>query len=144
MLKKIESEIKAAMITKDPAKRDVLRAVKSSANLMAKEKHEEVSDEYILAAIKKEIKALQGTITALEGKSGVEKVVSDANYRIQILNTYMPTMLSKDEVRQIAMPIINALENPNFGLAMKSVMPFLKGKADGKVINEVVKELLMP
>jgi len=142
MLNKLNDEIKKAMINKDASKRDVLRAVKSSANLLAKEDHKEVDNDYILTAVKKEIKALQGTLAALDGNSGVEDAIKDANYRISILNDYMPKMLSKEEVLAIATPIINSLDNPNMGMAMKAVMPMLKGKADGRLISEVVKELL--
>ena len=66
MIKKINKEIKKAMLEKDASKRDVLRAVKSTANLMAKEKHEEMEDAHVIAAVKKEIKALNGTLAALE------------------------------------------------------------------------------
>ena len=131
MIKKINKEIKKAMLEKDASKRDVLRAVKSTANLMAKEKHEEMEDAHVIAAVKKEIKALNGTLAALEGKTGVDEAAKDANYRISILEEYLPKMLNRNEVLAIAEPIIAGLENPNVGSAMKAVMAVLKGKADG-------------
>lgn len=142
MLKKINEEIKKAMVEKNASKRDVLRAVKSSANLIAKEAHEEVNDEHVLAAVKKEVKALNGTLAALNGKTGVEAAVEDANYRLSVLEAYLPKMLSKEEVAVLAKEIIDGLETPNMGTAMKAVMAELKGKADGKVISAAVSGLL--
>lgn len=142
MIKKINEEIKQAMINKDASKRDVLRAVKSTAGLLSKEVHTEVNDEHVMAAIKKEMKALSGTLAALDGKKGVEAAVKDAEYRMSILEEYMPKMLTKEEVMEILTPVIRGLESPNMGAAMKAAMAELKGKADGKVIKEVVMELL--
>ena len=142
MIKKINDEIKKAMLEKDASRRDVFFSVKSAANLMAKEAHKEVEDEHIISAIRKEVKALNGTLAALEGKDGVEEAVKDANYRISVLEVYLPKMLNHDEVLAVADPIVAAMENPNMGNAMKSVMAVLKGKADGKLIKEVVVEIL--
>lgn len=85
---------------------------------------------------------LNGTIVSLEGKSGVEVAVIDANYRMSILNEYLSELLTKQEVIVISTPLLKVLENPNMGTAMKTVMPSLKGKADGKIIGEVVTEIL--
>ena len=142
MLAKINEEIKNAMIHKDASKRDVLRAVKSSANLLAKEDHTGITDEHIVAAVKKEIKTLNGTLQALEGKNGVAEAVADAKYRISVLEEYMPKMMSEAEVEVTVARIISGLENPNMGTAMKVVMHELKGKADGKVISATVSRVL--
>lgn len=142
MLNKINEEIKKAMIAKDTSKRDVLRAVKSSANLLAKEDHTEITDSHLLAAIKKEVKTLNGTLQALEGKNGVTEAVADAKYRITVLEEYLPKMMSEEEVKAAVIKIIGGLENPNMGTAMKAVMQELKGKADGKVISATVSQVL--
>ena len=142
MITKINEEIKNAMMNKDTSKRDVLRAIKSSANLMAKENHTEITNEHVISAIKKEIKTLNGTVVSMEMNPAAANAVADAKYRISILEAYLPKMMTKEEVMNIAENIIKTLENPNMGTAMKAVMSELKGKADGKMISSVVSEIL--
>lgn len=142
MITKINNEIKEAMLAKDSSKRDVLRAVKSAANLIAKEKHTEITDEIILSAINKEIKTLKGTITALEGNSAGAAVVEDARYRISILEKYLPVMMSTKEVENEVKRILDRIGEVDMRKAMKVVMPELKGKAEGKIISAAVTKYL--
>lgn len=142
MITKINEEIKKAMIAKDSSKRDVLRAVKSSAGLIAKELHTEISNEHVLSAINKEIKALNGTINSLSGNTAGAAAVEDARYRISILEDYLPVMMSAEEVESEVKRILDGLGEVDMRNAMKAVMAELKGKADGKLISETVKNLI--
>lgn len=139
LLDKLNKEIKEAMVSKDTNKRDVLRSVKSRANLLAKENHCEINDELLVKALQKELKELS---QALEGfKNNTDNnVYKDYTYRVSVLKEYMPSMMSEDEVREEVKRILNNLDNVPFGKKMQAVMGELKGKADGKLIQKIVKE----
>lgn len=139
LLEKLNGEIKEAMVSKDTNKRDVLRSVKSRANLLAKENHCEIDDELLVKALQKELKELS---QALEGfKNNTDNnVYKDYTYRVSVLKEYMPSMMSEDEVREEVKRILNNLDNVPFGKKMQAVMGELKGKADGKLIQKIVKE----
>ena len=143
MINKINTEIKNAMLEKDASKRDVLRAVKSAAGLFAKEEHVELNDNHIIKAAQREIKTLRGTIVSLNGTNMEHSaIVEDAQYRIHILEDYLPVMLSEDAVKAEVAQILNGIENLTMGMAMKTVLSQLKGKADGKAISNAVGEYL--
>ena len=143
MINKINAEIKNAMLAKDTSKRDVLRAVKSAASLLAKEEHTDLNDNHIIKAVQREIKTLRGTIVSLKGTNMEHgAIVEDAQYRIHILEDYLPVMLSEDAVKAEVVQILNGIENLTMGMAMKTVLAQLKGKADGKAISSAVSDYL--
>lgn len=141
LVEKLNIDIKSAMIEKDNDKKDELRAIKSAASLLAKEKHVEVSDEFILDAAKKEMKQLNQTIASLKGKENTDLYKSTA-YRIKIVETYLPKQMTEDEIREAIVKIIKTVDkDANFGVKMKAVMSELKGKADGKLIQNILKNM---
>ena len=141
LLERLNTEIKEAMINKDVEKRDVLRTVKSNANLDAKEKHVDITDELVIDAVKKEIKQLNQTVKSLAGKENTV-LYRSSKYRIEILETYMPKQLTEDEIREAVKKIVSEMdENVAFGVKMRAVMKELSGQADGKLIQKFVKEV---
>lgn len=143
MYTKIKSELKEAMKTKDTIKRDVLKMVIDKAKTITKEKNphdtgESISDEVIVTAINKEVKQLNQTKDALKGKEDTD-LYKETEIKIAILSEYLPKMMSKEEVEESVKKILNGGEYANFGMMMKACMAELKGKADNKVIKEVVE-----
>lgn len=140
LLERLNNEIKAAMVDKNTEKRDVLRTIKSNANLTAKEKHTDITDEFVLDAIKKEIKQLNQTLTSLVGKEDTD-LYKNTTYRLEVLKEYMPKQMTEDAVREAVKRIVSNLDaNVAFGVKMGAVMKELRGKADGKLIQQIVKE----
>lgn len=139
LLEKINEDIKKAMLAKDTNKRDVLRSIKSRANLMAKERHSEINDDLIVKAIQKEHKELEQSIISLKGNTE-NKAYQDSKYRLELLEEYKPKLMSEDEVRTEVKRILSELGDVSFGEKMRAVMSELKGKADGKLLQSVVKE----
>lgn len=142
LMESINAKIKEAMVNKDADTRDALRAVKSAANLTAKEKHsEEVTDEMLVNAVKKEIKLMNQTVASLAGKEDSD-LYKSAVKKIKALETFLPEEMSEDELRTVIKNILSNVDpSANFGVKMQAVMKELKGKADGKVIQKIVKEL---
>ena len=139
MFKKIQDEIKSAMRNKNTDKKDVLKMVSSKAQMTAKEKKSNVTDEIVLNAIKKELKQLNQTKDSLKGYEDSDLFESTMN-KIQILSNYLPEEMSKEEVENKVAEILSKGNYSNFGAKMKAVMAELKGKADNKVIKEAVEK----
>lgn len=149
----IKEEIKTAMKNKDTEKRDVLKMVVDKAKTIVKEKNptnvtEDIPDDVILQAIQKEVKQLNQTKDALKGKENTDLYAS-TTLKIGILSEYLPTQMTENELEKyieselIELTGVNVEISPKIkGIVMKNIMPKLKGKADSRLINQVVDRLL--
>lgn len=149
----IKEEIKTAMKNKDTEKRDVLKMVVDKAKAIVKEKNptnvtEDIPDDVILQAIQKEVKQLNQTKDALKGKENTDLYAS-TTLKIGILSEYLPTQMTENELEKyieselIELTGVNVEISPKIkGMVMKNIMPKLKGKADSRLINQVVDRLL--
>lgn len=139
----IKAEIKEAMKSKDAVKRDALKMVVDKARAIQKEKNpvdtpETIPDEIMIQAIQKEVKQLNQTKDALKGREDSDLYVQ-TTHKMAILLAYLPTQMTREEVEKAVSDIISKGDYPNFGMKMKAVMAELKGKADNKLIKEVVE-----
>lgn len=143
MVLKIKNDIKEAMINKDELTKNTLRMVQSNAQLEAKEKKEELSNTHILNAINKELKQTRQALKMLEDNNQTTgNFYEETVKRISILEKYLPKQLTEAEIEVEVRKLIEGIDKNNKGLVMKTVMPALKGKADGKLINQVVTRIL--
>lgn len=142
---KFKNEIKEAMKNKDTLKKDCLRMVVDKAKSIKKEKYPNetldiMPDEYIIQAIQKEIKQLNQTKDALKGNELCD-LYKETVSKIDILNEYLPRQMTREEVEKAVHEILDNNDYVNFGMAMKLVMSQLRGKADNKLIKEVVESM---
>lgn len=138
----IQNAIKEAMKSKETDKKDVLKMVVAKAQAIAKESKCEVSDSIVLDGIQKELKQLNQTKDSLVGKENSELYKSTV-YKIEVLNGYLPKMMTENEVRAAISYIVDTTNvELNKGALMKAIMPKLKGKADGKVISKCVDDII--
>lgn len=144
MKEKIMSDMKEAMRNKDELKLRVLRSIKTAIGYFEVEgEKREATDDDIAKIILKEIKKRQESVEAYR-QAGREDLAHLEEEELKILQQYAPKMLSREEIQAIVNQVIielNATKN-DFGKVMKEVMNRVKGSADGKIVNEVVKELL--
>ena len=138
LLDKINNEIKKAMLDKYTNKRDALRAVKSRANLLAKDSHSEITDDIVVTAINKELKELKQGLSSLNNHED-DPLYKTYKERVSLLEEYLPEMMSEEDLRKAIGDILNKLGDVPFGKKMQAVMGELKGKADGKLIQSIVK-----
>ena len=95
--------------------------------------------ELILA---KEMKTRQDSLREFE-KGGRQDLVEHVQAEMAVLEKYLPAQLTEDEIREVVKNAIAACgDQVNMGNIMKHVMPETKGRADGKLVNTIVKELL--
>lgn len=142
----IQGAVKDAMKVKDIDRRDVLKMAICKAQAIAKEQKTEITDEIMLDGIRKELKQLNQTKDSLVGKEDSDLYKSTI-CKIDILNNYLPQMMSEEETIEAIKNILLDSGNTDFstfnkGAAMKMVMPKLKGKADNKVISKCIDSFL--
>ena len=105
--------------------------------------HQDFNDDQVITVLRKEVKQRKETLAEL-ADSGRDDLINQTNAEIAVLQKYLPAELSEEEIRKVVQETLNAIpeEQRNMGFAMKSCMAKLKGKADGKVISTIVRELL--
>jgi uncharacterized protein YqeY len=142
--KRITEDVKQAMKSGDTVKRDTLRMLLSAIKYAESAKLAPLDEGEILGVISKDVKRHQESIDAFK-KGNRQDLVDKEAAEQAILQSYLPTQLSREEivkeVREV-MAAVGAKGPGDKGKVMQQLMPKLKGKADGKAINDVVTELL--
>ena len=141
----INNDIKQAMLARDKAKLEVLRAVKAALLLEAsKDGSGTVSEEEGLAILKRLVKQRKDASTIYHEQNRPD-LAKDEDFQIEVLNTYLPAQMPEEEVRKIIKATIaqlGATSAADMGKVMGPIMGKLNGKADGKLISTIVKEEL--
>jgi uncharacterized protein len=140
----IESALKDAMRANDAVRKTAIRSIIAGLKLLKVEKQAELTDEDVLAVIRKEIKSQHEAIADAQ-KASRPDLVQEAEVLIAIYETYVPQLMTREQVALHANAAIaetGASSPADMGKVMKVLQPKLKGQADGKVISDVVKELL--
>ncbi len=140
----IETELKNAMRSGDEVRKTALRSAIAGIKLAAVDKHGELTDEETQNVIRKEIKSQRESIADAQKASRAD-LVERAEALIAILEAFLPRQMSRDEIAAQARGVIaevGAGGPADTGKVMKVLQPKLKGLADGKLIGDVVKELL--
>lgn len=140
--KALQTAMMDAMKARDKDRKDSISVLVSAAKKLAIDAgcREDIPDEMVDQAILKEIKSVKEQIETCPA----ERVELKAEYeaRLKVMEEFAPKMLSAEEVKAILTDkFADVIATKNKGQIMKAVMAELKGKADGKVINEVVAEL---
>jgi uncharacterized protein YqeY len=132
ILDKIKSDLKQAMIDRDEKRKSTLRMVIGEVPRLNKKANEKATDDEILNIIKKLIKSETIVLEA----SGIP--IGESEY-INILDSYLPKMMSQEEIIEWIGNNINLDEfNPKIK-AMGSIMKELKGKADGNTVRKILE-----
>ncbi len=137
-------DLKAAMKDKDTIKKNTVTMVRSAILQFEKDNLTELDEDGIMEIIAKELKKRRDVLPEYE-KSGRDDLIADINREIEILLAYLPEQLTKEELEVIVAEAIaetGATSMKDMGKIMGVVMPKTKGRADGKMINSIVKEKL--
>lgn len=141
MLEKFKSELINAMKEKDKIKLNTLRAVKGAMQLEVINNKKEESEELLLDVINKQIKMRNDSISEFE-KAGRDDLISSYKAEIDILNEYMPEMLSDEELNKIIEDAINKTGASNvkeMGLVMREITPVIKNRCDMKEVTNIIR-----
>lgn len=141
---KMQEAIKQAMIDKDVMRRDTLRMGMSAIKQVEIDERREVSPEDAVAILQKEVKKRRESIDEAR-KAGRDDIVADEEKQLSMLETFLPRQLSRDEISALVDESIaqsGVTSAKEMGKLMAVLMPRVKGLADGKLVNEIVRARL--
>lgn len=145
MLKeRLMSDLKEAMKEKQILRKNVVQMIRAAILQVEKDKQIELDDNQIIEIIARESKKRKDSLADYE-KSGRQDLIEQVKQEIEIISEYLPKQLSKEEIVEIVKEVIQetgATTIKDMGKVMKGAKEKIGAAADGKTINEVVKELL--
>ena len=141
---KLKDDLKTAMLEKDAIRKNVVQLIKAGVLQVEKDKKITLDDDGVLDVIAKQLKQRRDSLPDYE-KSGRDDLIAQLKREMELLMEYLPAQLSHDELVEIVREAITktgASEIKDMGKIMAAVMPKTKGRADGKEINAIARELL--
>lgn len=142
----LENDLKEAMRARDETRKSTLRLVLTAIKLGEVDKGAPLDEAEILTLLQKELKMRQETITEAE-RAGRDQIVMDTHAEIEVLQAYLPTPLTPDELEALARSVIaemGATTMADMGAVMKALTARLQGRASGKDASDTVRRLLQP
>lgn len=144
LLQKLDDDLKIALKASDRLKVSVLRMAKAALKNRQIDKRGELSEEDIISVISTLSKQGKESIEQFS-KAGREDLAEKERQELLILQSYLPKQLTTEELDAIIVETIEETSSKgieDFGKVMRLVMPRVKGAADGKIVNQRVKDLL--
>ena len=138
----LQKDMIAAMKARDKARKDAISSVISDVKKVAIDSgsRDNIGDDLVDQVILKSLKTVKEQIdTCPEDRAELK---AEYQFRYDVINEYAPAMMSEDDIRAfLNEKFAEVVATKNKGAIMKEIMPALKGKAEGKVINMIVAEL---
>jgi len=138
---RIEDDLKQAMKARDDLRKRTLRMVVTSLKLAEVDRQAELDDPAILGLIQKEVKSRQESVAEAK-QAGRDDLVESTQAEIDFLQEYLPQALTESELNALVEEAVDEVgaEGPaDMGKVMKVIMPRIQGRADGKVVSELVR-----
>ena len=143
--KQLLTDLKAAMKAKDKVRKSTITLIRAAILQEEKDKQiDNLEDSDIEAIISKQYKQRKDSLKEFE-KAGRDDLIEQTKAEMAIIEDYLPKKLSQEEIGAIVedtIQEIGAESMKDMGKVMKAIMPKVKGKADGKVVNQIVREKL--
>jgi len=140
----LQADLKQALLSKDERRKTVLRVVLAEIKNAEIAKIGDLSEAEQTAVLQSEIKKRRDALDEMQRANRLD-LLPEAQAQLDLLLTYLPKQLTRDEIEAAARQVIAELgvSGPSaMGAVMGKLMPQLKDKADGKLINQVVRDLL--
>ncbi|MDR3588549.1 MAG: GatB/YqeY domain-containing protein [Negativicutes bacterium] len=143
---RLTEDMKQAMKDREAGKLrlSVIRMARGSIKNVEIDRRKELSDDEVLDVLAKEVKLRRDAAEEFK-KGNRQDLVDTVGQEIAVLMQYLPQQLSEAEVRALvheAVAATGAAEAKDMGKVMAALMPKVKGRADGKLVNTLVKEML--
>ena len=141
-MEQLQKDMIAAMKAKDKPRKEAISSLVSAVKKAAIDAgcRDDIKEDMVDQVILKELKTVKEQIDSCPAER--TDLLAEYQQRYDIMSEYAPAMLSEEEVRKILTEkFADVIATKNKGQIMKTVMPELKGKADGKLIGQVVAEL---
>ena len=140
----LRADLHAAMRAKDSMRRDTIRMLEAAIKNLEIAKQTPPTDEDVVGLIQKQIRQREESVEMFE-RGGRAELAAKERAEMAVLESYLPQQLSRDEIMEAVRAQIQATgaSGPgDKGKVMRPLMAALRGKADGRLINVVVTELL--
>jgi uncharacterized protein len=144
MKERLLDDLKAAMRNKDVLRKDMLQILRAAVLQVEVDTRQTLDDSGIAEILAREYKKRVETIQELEGSSRTDMIAKN-RAEMAIIEDYLPRQLSESEIEVLVRQAISqsgAQSARDMGQVMKVLMPEIKGRADGKLVNQVVRRLL--
>lgn len=138
----LQKDMIAAMKARDKARKDAISSLVSAVKKVAIDEgcRDNIAEELVDRVILKEMKTVKEQVDTCPADR--TDLLEEYQLRYDVIKEYAPALMSEEEVKTLIMEqFAEVVASKNKGMIMKNVMPVLKGKADGKVINQVVASL---
>lgn len=142
--KQLMVDLKDSMKSKDTVRKNTITMVRAAIKQREIDERIELSDQDILDIMSKQLKEKRMSIEDFK-KGDRQDLVDLTESEIEILLNYLPKQLSEEEVEKIVTETIKEIDAKSMkdiGIIMKAVMPKVKGKTDGKVVNKIARKVL--
>jgi len=140
----LQKDLKEALRARDESRKSVIRMALAAIAYAEVEHGGELDDADVVAVLRKEARQRQDAVAELR-QADRPGLLAKEEAELEILEGYLPRLLSREEIAQEARQVIaevGATGMAQMGPVMRQMMSKLKGRADGRVVNEVVRELL--
>ena len=144
LAERITEELKTAMKARDQVRMDTLRMLKSDFKNAEIDKRAGLSEEEMQSIVQKSIKKRRDSIEMYKA-GGRQDLVDRETSEADILAAFLPAQMGEPEIRQLAQAAVaesGASSKKDMGKVMGILMPKVKGKADGRVVQQIVSALL--
>ena len=144
MKEQLRNDMAAAMREGDTDKRDTLRMLLAAVKQVEVDEQKELDDAGVQSVLSKQAKQRRESIADYE-KADRPEMAANEKMELGIIEAYLPQMMGRDEIKALVAAVIAELgdvDMKGMGQVMGKLMPQVKGKADGRLVNEVVRELL--
>lgn len=139
------NDLKDAMRSKDERRKDTITMLRAAILQIEKDDQRVLDDDEIKVVVSKEVKKRKDSIPDFVKGERMD-IVDSINKEIEILSKYLPEQLSEEQIRKLvkeSIESIGASTPKDMGKVMQDLRPKTNGKADGRLVSEIVKELLM-
>jgi uncharacterized protein YqeY len=141
---RLRADLKTAMRARDDVRKTTIRMALAALKNARVAKNADLTDDEELGTVSKEARQLKDAIVEYR-RGNREDLVDAATAQIEILEEYLPQPLGEDEVRSLVQAAIaetGASSPKQMGLVMRVLMPQVRGRADGKVVSQMVRAML--
>ena len=141
----LQHDLKDAMRARDEHRKLALRMVLTAVQLAEVEHGEQpLTDDVVVDIIRKEVQRREDALKLIQ-TMGREDLIAEENVELDILRAYLPQLLGAAEIAALAREAIaevSATSPTDLGAVMRVLMPRVKGQADGRLVNQTVRDLL--
>ncbi|MGG6309871.1 GatB/YqeY domain-containing protein [Paenibacillus macerans] len=141
---RLNEDMKQAMKSQDKFKLSTIRMVRATMKNLEIDLKRTLDDNEVLDILSREIKQRKDALQEFE-KAGRDDLAAQVKAEAEILTEYLPEQLSEEEIKVIVQQTIQetgASSKAEIGKVMSALMPKVKGRADGKLVNQTVQQLL--